>query len=87
MVSGKSLSRFAVDPTLAAVFALENGGRTGADKQLGALRMLNHTPSFFIKDTIVDLAPALTTVFAALHATATRGCVDAARVISVNLHR
>jgi hypothetical protein len=49
--------------------------------------MLNHTPSFFIKDAVVDLAPALTTVFAALHATATRGCVDAARVISVNEHR
>ena len=84
----RQVSQFlAIGPTVATIGAFENRRWTGADKQLAALRVLNHAPGFFVKDTIVDLVPALATVFAALHATATRGCVDAARVISVNLHR
>src|SRR6266576_1765002 len=59
---GQVSEPLAVDPTLAAVHAIENGRRTGADKQLGAFRMLDHTPSFFIKDAVVDLAPTLATV-------------------------
>src|SRR6266513_317550 len=84
---GQVSELLAVDPTLATVRALENRRRTGADKQLGAFRMLHHAPSFFIKDPVVDLAPALPAVFAPLHAAAAGRGVDAARIVSVNLHR
>src|SRR5206468_4177304 len=77
----------AIGPTVAAVRALENRRRTGADEQLAALRVLNHAPGFFIKNTVVDLAPALTAVVALLHAASTSRSIEAPRIVSVDLHR
>src|SRR6266545_7013967 len=72
---------------IAAVSALKHRRWPGTDKKLRRLGVLDDTPCFFIKNTVIDLPPARAAIFAALH-TASTGCgVEAPRIVPVDQHR